>query len=119
MPQPAACVSIEPAPPRSPARTPVHTKPPRTRPHIAQPPPCPRHDTISSSHLSLFFVPLSRGMHLMIVPSQWRHLLDPRLTLISVRFEPGRPIYALAGYFRSGNSWTRHLLQRATGILTG
>jgi hypothetical protein len=26
---------------------------------------------------------------------------------------------ALTSYFRSGNSWARHLLQRATGILTG
>lgn len=38
---------------------------------------------------------------------------------VTVSFLPNLPVYALSGYFRSGNSWTRHLLQRATGVVTG
>lgn len=63
-----------------------------------------------------------------------------RLVLMrrEVGFDPSRPTFALTGYMRSGNSWTRHLLQaryqhllrprcalcspcaqRATGVLSG
>src|SRR5690349_4368083 len=68
------------------------------------------------AHVQPFFAHSLAISHVARSPSV-AELAHPSVSL--VRFDPGRPVYALAGYFRSGNSWTRHLLQRATGLLTG
>ncbi|XP_038055028.1 WSC domain-containing protein 2-like isoform X3 [Patiria miniata] len=44
---------------------------------------------------------------------------DPRCSRIELKPAGSLPLIALASYPRSGNTWTRQLIERGTGLLTG
>ena len=53
------------------------------------------------------------------IVSKYKFHTDSRCSKIELKPEGSMPLIALASYPRSGNTWTRQLIERGTGLLTG